>query len=71
MSQGIIKFKSKDEKMSMLEYILRILDKKGINYTVKKKDQLHIVDTDEGSDIFLFEEIMKKAERRGYENFVN
>jgi len=71
MSKGIIKFESKDEKMSMLEYILRMLDKKGVNYTVKKKDQLHIVDTDEGSDIFLFEEIMKKAERRGYENFVN
>jgi|TARA_R100000734_G_scaffold19116_1_gene18209 hypothetical protein len=71
MSKGIIKFESKDEKMSMLEYILRVLDKKGINYTVKKKDQLHIVDTDEGSDIFLFEEIMKKAERRGYENFVD
>ena len=71
MSKGIIKFESKDEKMSMLEYILRMLDKKGVNYTVKKKDQLHIVDTDEGSDIFLFEEIMKKAEMRGYENFVN
>ncbi len=71
MSKGIIKFDSKDEKMSMLEYILRVLDKKGINYTVRKKDQLHIVDTDEGSDIFLFEEIMKKVERRGYENFVN
>jgi hypothetical protein len=71
MSKGIIKFDSKDEKMSMLEYIVRILDKKNINYTVKKKDKLHIIDTEEGSDIFLFEEIMKKAERRGYENFVD
>jgi len=71
MSKGIIKFESKDEKMSMLEYILRELDKKNINYTVRKKDQLHIVDTDEGSNMFLFEEIMKRAERRGYENFVN
>jgi len=55
----------------MLEYIVRILDKKNINYTVKKKDQLHIIDTEENSDLFLFEEIMKKAERRGYENFVD
>jgi len=48
-----------------------LLDKNNINYTVKKEDELHIVNTARGSDIFLFEEIMKKAERRGYENFVD
>ena len=55
----------------MLEFILRELDKNNIKYKVKRQDQLHIVDAERGSDINVFEQIMQKVERRGYENFVD
>ena len=71
MSKGIIKFESRDDKISMMEYILRTFDKKNINYTVTRKDELHIIDAEVDSDIYLFTDIMKRAERRGYENFVD
>ena len=71
MSKGIIKFESRDDKISMMEYILRTLDNKNINYTVTRKDELHIIDAEVDSDIYLFTDIMKRAERRGYENFVD
>ena len=71
MSKGIIKFDSLAEKRSMLEFILRELDKNNIKYKVEKEDELHIINTERGSDINVFERIMQKVERRGYENFVN
>tara|TARA_B100001939_G_scaffold132162_1_gene114783 strand:- start:870 stop:1085 length:216 start_codon:yes stop_codon:yes gene_type:complete len=71
MSKGIIKFDSLADKRSMLEFILRELDKNNIKYKVEKEDELHIINTERGSDINVFERIMQKVERRGYENFVN
>ena len=71
MSKGIIKFDSLADKRSMLEFILRELEKNNIKYKVEKEDELHIINTERGSDINVFERIMQKVERRGYENFVN
>mgnify|MGYP003118803554 FL=1 len=71
MSKGIIKFDSLADKRSMLEFILRELDKNNIKYKVEKEDELHIINTERGSDINVFERIMQKVERRGYESFVN
>ena len=71
MSKGIIKFDSLADKRTMLEFILRELDKNNIKYKVEKEDELHIINTERGSDINVFERIMQKVERRGYENFVN
>ena len=71
MSKGTIKFDSLADKRIVLEFILRELDKKNIKYKVIKQDQLHIVNTEHGSDINVFERIMQKVERRGYENFVD
>lgn len=71
MSKGIIKFDSLADKRSMLEFILRELDKNNIKYKVEREDELHIVNAERGSDINIFERIMQKVERRGYENFVN
>lgn len=71
MSKGIIKFDSLADKRLMLEFILRELDKNNIKYKVEKEDELHIINTERGSDINVFERIMQKVERRGYENFVN
>ena len=55
----------------MLEFILRELDKNNIKYKVEKEDELHIINAERGSDIDVFERIMQKVERRGYESFVN
>jgi hypothetical protein len=71
MSKGIIKFDSLADKRTMLEFILRELDKNNIKYKIEKEDELHIINTERGSDINVFERIMQKVERRGYENFVN
>lgn len=71
MSKGIIKFDSLADKRTMLEFILRELDKNNIKYKVEKEDELHIINTERGSDINVFERIMQKVERRGYESFVN
>lgn len=71
MSKGIIKFDSMADKRIMLEYILRELDKHNIKYKIEIEDELHIVNAERGSDINIFERIMQKVERRGYENFIN
>tara|TARA_R100001086_G_scaffold247183_2_gene180820 strand:- start:242 stop:457 length:216 start_codon:yes stop_codon:yes gene_type:complete len=71
MSKAIIKFDSLADKRITLEFILRELDKKNIKYKVIRQDQLHIVNAERGSDINVFERIMQKVERRGYENFVD
>ena len=71
MSKGIIKFDSIADKRTMLEFILRELDKNNIKYKIEIEDELHIVNAERGSDINVFERIMQKVERRGYENFVN
>tara|TARA_A100001201_G_scaffold133598_1_gene120794 strand:+ start:49 stop:264 length:216 start_codon:yes stop_codon:yes gene_type:complete len=71
MSKGIIKFDSIADKRTMLEFILRELDKHNIKYKIEIEDELHIVNAERGSDINVFERIMQKVERRGYENFIN
>ena len=71
MSKGIIKFDSIADKRTMLEFILRELDKNNIKYKIEIEDELHIVNAERGSDINIFEQIMQKVERRGYENFVD
>tara|TARA_R100000084_G_C4562314_1_gene105199 strand:- start:11 stop:226 length:216 start_codon:yes stop_codon:yes gene_type:complete len=71
MSKGIIKFDSIADKRTMLEFILRELDKNNIKYKIEIEDELHIVNAERGSDINIFERIMQKVERRGYENFIN
>jgi hypothetical protein len=71
MSKGIIKFDSIADKRTMLEFILRELDKNNIKYKIEIEDELHIVNAERGSDINVFERIMQKVERRGYENFIN
>jgi hypothetical protein len=71
MSKAIIRFDSLADKRITLEFILRELDKKNIKYKVIRQDQLHIVNAERGSDINVFERIMQKVERRGYENFID
>jgi len=74
MSKGIIKFESRMQKLSMLEIIIRKLEKHNINYKTTKKDQLitiDIADDDADRDLKGFlKNIMEMAERRGYEGYV-
>ena len=74
MSKGIIKFESRMQKLSMLEVIIRKLEKHNINYKTTKKDQLitiDIADDDADRDLKGFlKNIMEMAERRGYEGYV-
>lgn len=62
------------QKLSMLEVIIRKLEKHNINYKTTKKDQLitiDIADDDADRDLKGFlKNIMEMAERRGHEGYV-
>ena len=73
MSKGIITFESRMQKLTMLEVIIRKLEKHNIDYKTTKKDQLITIDiSDKNADEDLkglLKNIMEMAERRGYEGY--
>lgn len=61
------------QKLTMLEVIIRKLEKHNIDYKTTKKDQLITIDiSDKNADEDLkglLKKIMEMAERRGYEGY--